>query len=75
MQQQEDHDDEKDFKIIKIKRVMIVVIDCNNEQTIRMKKITKSSKSRKQWFSIVNCSNEKGHDNAQDHQDQESNGE
>jgi hypothetical protein len=31
MQQQEDHDDEKDFKIIKIKRVMIVVIDCNNE--------------------------------------------
>jgi hypothetical protein len=40
-----------------------------------MKKITKSSKSRKLWFSIVNCSNEKRHDNAQDHQDQDSNDE
>jgi hypothetical protein len=48
MQQQEDYDDEKDFKIIKIRRVMIVVIDYNNEKTIRMNKITKLSKSRRQ---------------------------
>jgi hypothetical protein len=42
MQQQEDHDDEKDFKIIKIRRVIIVFIACNNEKTIRMNKTTKS---------------------------------
>jgi hypothetical protein len=44
MQQQKDYDDEKDFKIIKIRTVMIVVIDCNNEKTIRINKATKSSK-------------------------------
>jgi hypothetical protein len=36
--------------------MMIVVINCNNEKTIIMKKITKS---RRLWWAIANCNNEK----------------